>query len=200
MSKTLSLSLLFSLMMTGASAQSKPALRAADTKSAGRAGQAQAKPAETKSRPAAGLTETKSASAPRLSTEELYRTIARLDAEVFDAAYRCQLEKFGALFAEDLEFYHDKDGLLRSRAALVEAVKNLCHKVRRVLVPGTLEVHPLEGYGAVQIGVHRFEHPGREKEDGVGEARFIHLWRLQDGKWQITRVISYDHHAVVPVK
>jgi hypothetical protein len=129
---------------------------------------------------------------------ELFRTLATLDAAVFDAANRCDLEKFGSFFTEELEFYHDNGGLTnRTRQSLVEDVKNnLCGKVRRELVAGTLEVYPLNGYGAVQIGVHRFHHSGRGQTEPVGEAKFIHLWQNKDGKWKITRVISFDHHAL----
>ena len=36
---------------------------------------------------------------------------------------------------------------------LVDAVKkNICGKVHRMLVPGSLEVHPLKTYGAVEGG------------------------------------------------
>ena len=60
----------------------------------------------------------------------------------------------------DLEFYHDKSGLSIGRQAMVEGVKNnICGKVTRELVPGTLEVYPIANYGAVEIGVHRFHHP-----------------------------------------
>lgn len=86
---------------------------------------------------------------------------------------------------------------MRSRQSLVEAVKNnICGKVRRELIPGTLEVHPMEGYGAVEIGVHRFQHPNADKTQPVGEAKFMHLWQNQNGVWKITRVISYDHRAL----
>ena len=130
--------------------------------------------------------------------DPLFRTIASLDAEVFDAYNRCDLEKFGSFFTEELEFYHDNGGLTdRTRQSLVESVKkNICGKVRRELVPGTLEVYPLHGYGAVEIGVHRFHHPGRDDVEPVGEGKFVQIWQNKDGKWQITRVISYDHHAV----
>ena len=53
-------------------------------------------------------------------------------------------------------------------------------------------VHPIH-YGAVEIGVHRFYHPGAHDQDVVGEAKFVHLWQYKDGAWKITRVISYDH-------
>jgi hypothetical protein len=130
--------------------------------------------------------------------DELFRKIASLDAEVFDAFNRCDLEKFGSFFTEELEFYHDNGGLIsRTRQSLLEGVKaNICGKVFRVLVPESLEVHPLHGYGAVEIGVHRFYHPGRDSTESVGEAQFVHLWQEKDGVWQITRVISYDHRPL----
>lgn len=128
--------------------------------------------------------------------DPLFRTIAALDTAVFDAFNHCDLEKLGSFFTEDLEFYRGKTGLERSRQSLVEAVKkNICGKVTRELVPGTLEVYPMEGYGAVEIGVHRFHHPGHDDTEPAGEAKFIHLWQNKDGKWQITRVVSFDHHA-----
>jgi hypothetical protein len=128
-------------------------------------------------------------------TDELYRTVASLDAALFDAYNRCDLEKFGSFFADDVEFYHDKGGLTRSRQTVVESVKNnICGKVRRELVPGTLEVYPMNGYGAVEIGVHRFyELKGPHPNEPSGEAKFIHLWQNRDGVWKLTRVISYDH-------
>jgi hypothetical protein len=128
------------------------------------------------------------------SQEELVKAITTLDTELFDAYNTCNLEKFGSLIAEDVEFYHDQGGVTLGRAALVESVKNnICGKVTRVLVPGSLEVYHMNHYGAVEIGVHRFLHPGTQGHDVVGEAKFIHLWQYKDGAWKITRVISYDH-------
>jgi ketosteroid isomerase-like protein len=129
--------------------------------------------------------------------EELFRTIQALDTKLFDAYNRCDLVTFGSMVAEDLEFYHDIGGLSRSRQASVDALKNnICGKVTRELVPGTLEVHPIANYGALEIGVHRFRHPGRDHIEPVGEARFIHLWRKTGSGWELARVISYDHHSV----
>jgi hypothetical protein len=129
--------------------------------------------------------------------DKLFETIAKLDTEVFNAFNRCQLDLLGSYFSEDLEFYHDDDGLTRGRKHLEDSVKKyICGKVARDLVPGTLEVYPLHGFGAVEIGVHRFRHPGKDDTEPLGEAKFIHLWRFKDGKWEITRVISFEHHAV----
>ena len=129
------------------------------------------------------------------SQEELTRTITTLDAQLFDAYNTCNLEKFGSLIDENVEFYHDKTGLSVGRKPLVEAIKNnICGKVTRQLVPGSLEVYPLHGYGAVEIGTHRFYHPGMEGP--AGEAKFVTLWQYKDGAWKVSRVISYDHGAV----
>jgi ketosteroid isomerase-like protein len=130
------------------------------------------------------------------SQAELDKAIAALDAALFDSYNRCDLEKFSSFFADDVEFYHDQGGVTLGKAALTDSLKkNICGKVTRELVPGSLQVHYMKGFGAVEMGVHRFHHPGHEDTEGVGEASFIHLWQCKDGAWKITRVISYDHHS-----
>ena len=139
-----------------------------------------------------GLSQTRE-SAP---DDVLFRKLASLDGALFDAYNACDLEKFGSFFADDVEFYHDKTGMTWGRQALVDAVKaNICGKTRRDLVPGTLEVHPMDNFGAVQIGSHRFCDVTSKSCDGStgGVAKFIHLWHEDKGDWKITRVISYDH-------
>ena len=128
--------------------------------------------------------------------QELTQAIAALDKQLFDAYNTCNLEKLGSLVADDLEFYHDKTGLAVGKQPFLDAIKNnICGKVTRELVPGTLEVYPLHGYGAVEIGVHRFYHPWTQDHGVVGEAKFVTLWQYKDGAWKVTRVLSYDHHA-----
>jgi hypothetical protein len=124
----------------------------------------------------------------------LFETISEQDAALFYAVNRCDMATVESMFDENLEFYHDKADPQYGRKVVVENIrKNLCGQIRRELVPGSLEVYPIQGYGAVEIGVHRFHHIGTQDRDVVGEAKFIHLWRFKDGSWQITRVISYDH-------
>ncbi len=127
---------------------------------------------------------------------EVDKTISALDAVLFDSYNRCDLEKFESFFIDDVEFYHDQSGVTLGKVALTESVrKNICGQTTRELVPGTMQVYYMKGYGALEVGVHRFHHPGHEAEIGVGEGKFIHLWQYKDGAWKITRVISYDHHA-----
>lgn len=126
------------------------------------------------------------------AADALFATIQSLDTKLFTAYNTCDLATVGAMVDENLEFYHDKTGLAVGRQPLLDALKaNICGKVSRELVAGSLEVYPLEHYGAIEIGVHRFHHP--RDPSNVGEARFIHIWREKDGQWQITRVISFDH-------
>jgi hypothetical protein len=126
--------------------------------------------------------------------DQLFKTIQSLDTKLFDAYNHCDLTTLGSLVSEDLEFYHDKTGLAVGRQVFVDAIKNnICGKVTRELVPGTLEVYPIAGYGAVEIGVHTFHHPG--DPGNIGEAKFVTLWQQQkDGSWMVTRAISFDHH------
>jgi hypothetical protein len=134
--------------------------------------------------------QTEKAAAP----DELQQTVAALDTQLFDAYNHCDLVKFRSLLADDIEFYHNLTGLMVGGDNVTDAVKkNICGKVTRELVAGTLEVYPIKDYGAVEIGIHRFHHPG--SDDNVGEAKFIHVWQNKNGVWKITRVLSVDHHS-----
>ena len=97
------------------------------------------------------------------------------------------------MVADDLEFYHDQTGLSVGKAPFLAAIKqNICGKVQRTLLEETLEVYPIKGYGAVEIGVHRFHHPN--EPDNIGDGKFVTLWHNSDGVWKVTRVISYEHN------
>jgi hypothetical protein len=127
--------------------------------------------------------------------EELNKAISALDAALFDAYNKCDLAKFGSFIDDNVEFYHDQGGVTLGRAPLVESVKkNICGTTTRELLPSTLQIYYMKGYGAIEMGVHRFHHPGHP-EIGDGEGKFVHLWQYKDGAWKVTRVLSYDHHA-----
>jgi hypothetical protein len=136
---------------------------------------------------------TQAQSAP--TTDPLYQTIQSLDTKLFDAYNHCDLKTLASLVSEDLEFYHDKTGLARGRQSFIDSIRNnICGKVSRALVPGTLQAYPIAHYGAVEMGTHRFHHPGHD--DDVGEAQFVMLWQNQGEVWHITRVISFDHRPL----
>jgi hypothetical protein len=142
-----------------------------------------------------GLAPSSARSQSSPAPDPLFQTIQSLDTKLFDAYNHCDLTTLASLVSEDLEFYHDKTGLARGRQTFIDSIKNnICGKVSRELVPGTLQVYPIDHYGAVEIGTHRFHHPGHDND--VGEAQFIMLWQNNSDAWQITRVISYDHRPL----
>ncbi|RAK66036.1 nuclear transport factor 2 family protein [Hymenobacter edaphi] len=144
--------------------------------------------------PAAPITATAPGHAP--ADPALYRTIARLDSAMFVAFNQHDAAKLQAFFAEDLEFYHDKGGLSNFEQTM-QGFRRLFEQNRttglnRQLVPGTLEVYPIKGYGAVETYQHRFCHQENGRDD-CGTFRNLMVWRLQGGQWKVSRVVSYDH-------
>lgn len=121
----------------------------------------------------------------------LYDSIVRLDSTFFSAYNTCDLHlaEYAAFYADDIEFYHDKGGLATSKPELVESTrKNVCEKVTRELIPGSIEVYPIPGFGAVEIGYHRFHNKEENKPSRAG--RFVMVWQRTAEGWRITRVIS----------
>lgn len=126
-------------------------------------------------------------------TDALFETIKSLDTRLFEAYNQCDLKTLGSMVSDDLEFYHDQTGLTVGKEPFLAAIKqNICGKVQRSLIEDTLEVYPLKGYGAVELGIHRFHHPN--DPGNVGDAKFVTIWHDSNGVWQVTRVISYEHN------
>jgi hypothetical protein len=124
--------------------------------------------------------------------QPLYDTIVRQDSAFFGAYNTCtvHLQEYADFYADNLEFYHDKGGLMTSKQGVVDATKrNICGKVTRELVPGSMEVYPIANYGAIEIGYHRF-HNSAEPNAPSRPGRFVMIWHRTDQGWKITRVIS----------
>jgi Domain of unknown function (DUF4440) len=123
----------------------------------------------------------------------LFDSLTVADSLLFDAFYvRCDADATIAMYTADAEFYHDRNGVKVGAAAL-DAFRNNCPRdkgVRRVIVPGTVRVYGIAGYGAVQLGRHRFI----ESDGAVAtEAKFIQLWQRTPLGWRATKTISVDH-------
>jgi hypothetical protein len=135
--------------------------------------------------------------------EDLFKKIQSLDSIMFTVVYKCDAQKIESFFTEDLEFYHDKGGLTKSRAAFMDTQKkNFCGDrpfyLRREPVSGTMKVFAMDNYGAVQTGEHVFYIKGADgKEILDGQAKYTHLWKFEEGEWRIARAISYDHGPAV---
>ncbi|WP_082680284.1 nuclear transport factor 2 family protein [Paucibacter sp. KCTC 42545] len=142
------------------------------------------------------------ASTDGLQSGELFEVLAQMDRALFEASFEtCDAAKANAFFADDVEFYHDQTGLavaeqVRENTRRLTASCPSHRGVKRTLVPGSLRVYPIHNYGAAQIGMHRFDERGASTSS---LAKFVNLWRLQDGRWRLARVLSLDHRAVPPL-
>lgn len=139
-----------------------------------------------------------------VATKELFKEIAEQDRMLFDAVFNtCDVQALSGLVTDDFEMYHDKGGLVStSGAQFVENIRGMCerqktgedYRARRELVEGTLEVYPLNNYGAVEVGVHRFYKKTEGQPDKLVEiARFTQVWKKEASGWKLARVVSYDH-------
>ena len=125
---------------------------------------------------------------------DLYNEIAHMDSVLFDAFNTQNLDKMKQLFTDDLEFFHDNDGLIRY-SQTIKSFQRLFDqnlKLRRELIKGSLEVYPIKDYGAIEVGSHRFCHVENGK-DHCGTFKFVHIWQRTGGGWKISRVVSYNH-------
>jgi len=144
-------------------------------------------------------TQTVTESRDGLTSGPLFDALARMDSVLFDASFSsCDAAKANAIFSDDVEFYHDQAGFsageqVRENTFRLTAACPRERGVTRTVVAGSLRVYPIQGYGAVQVGMHRFDERGATTSTLT---RFVHLWHVQDGTWRLARVLSLDHHAV----
>jgi hypothetical protein len=124
-------------------------------------------------------------------SEILYDSIVHMDSVLFGAYNVCDLQTMAGCFSEDIEFYHDQGGLMTNKDSIMAATeRNICGKVNRVLIEGSIEVYPIKGYGAIEMGQHYFVNNREPKPDHPSIGKFVHTWKNEGGKWRLTRVIS----------
>jgi hypothetical protein len=125
--------------------------------------------------------------------QQLYDTITKLDSLFFEAYNTCNnnLEKYALFFSDDIEFYHDQGGLMTSKEDIVAATKrNICGKVTRELVKGSIEVYPIKDFGAIEIGLHNFHNNQQPVGTPSKVGRFLIVWENKNDEWKIKRVLS----------
>lgn len=138
-------------------------------------------------------------------TDPLYKTIISKDSLFFSAGYNtCNIGKMESMLSDGFEFYHDKGGFEDKKKFIIDFKNGLCkspetYQLKRVLVDKNTEIYPMykEGkiYAAIQNGDHLFyEKIGDQAEKLVGEAKFTHLWILENAEWKLKNSLSFDHH------
>lgn len=115
------------------------------------------------------------------TSAELYKEIEQMDEIIFEAFNKKEFEKFKSLFTEDLEWFQDNGGLLSYETVFTNFLNMFKNenKLTRKLVKGSLEVHPIKDYGAIEIGVHEFRHMENGKEE-IGTFKFVMIWKKKD--------------------
>ena len=134
----------------------------------------------------------------------LYEEILAADAALFKAFFdTCDIEALRGLVTDDFEMFHDKGGRnITSGAQFVQAAQDKCKRQAdgvdfistRKLVPESMKVYPINNYGAVEVGVHRFYAVKQGEPDRLTEtSQFTHVWKEENGQWRLARALSYDH-------
>jgi ketosteroid isomerase-like protein len=120
--------------------------------------------------------------------------IVRMDSLLFAAFNAGDLTRLQAFFARDLEFYQDNEGLENYAQTMKDFREMLSQpsRIRRELVPGTVEVYPIKNYGAIEVGSHRFCHEENGRTE-CGTFKFLHVWRKTGKTWRLSRIVSYAH-------
>jgi hypothetical protein len=137
-------------------------------------------------------------------TQALTDEVKAADAALFSAFFdRCDIPAFAAMIADDFEMIHDKGGrIAANKAEMISNSEKICarqktgedYRARRELVAASLKVYPVNNFGAIEIGEHRFFQllPGKP-EKLVEVALFTQVWKKEESGWKLTRVLSYDH-------
>src|SRR2546428_7866258 len=117
----------------------------------------------------------------------LQTEIRGMDDSLSTAFNAHNLDALMALFATDLEFYHDTQGVQDYHAvrAGFRSLFTSNSDIRRERV-GALEVYPVRGYGAIEVGAHRFCHTEGGRQD-CGTFKFVQVWRREISGWKIAR-------------
>jgi hypothetical protein len=124
---------------------------------------------------------------------ELRAAILEQDRKMGVAYNAHDVARLMATFAPGLEFFHDTGGALDFAQVQAGFTSVFAGNpdIHRELLDG-MEVFPIKGYGAIQIGTHRFCHTEHGKPV-CGTFRFTQVWHESAGSWHISRVVSYGH-------
>ena len=126
----------------------------------------------------------------------LFKVIAHMDSVMFNAFNSRNLDVLKTLFAADVEFYNDGKGLTGYDGTMAGFKGIFENKqaadLRRDLLPESLEVYPMPGFGAIEMGTHRFTHT-ENGQPVIGIMKFVHIWQYKNGQWKVTRVVSVGH-------
>ena len=135
-----------------------------------------------------------------IGQDSLYHEIFRADQAAFSAYNDRDIDEFATYLSKDVEFYHDQDGLIFPYDTLIKAFEYLFRPERptktvRVLDSSSFQVHSIPDYGAVETATHKFYQVSEQETRFATVAKTFMLWKKTNGRWLMSRVVSYDHRA-----
>ena len=129
----------------------------------------------------------------------------QLDTTFFERSFNaCDISYLDKHVSPKLVFYHDQSGVQDFALFKSNIKKYICGgkgpKPIRHLFPGSLTSNPLykdgELYGVIQQGSHAFYlQDDKGVEIMTSTADFIHTWLIQDARWVLSNVLSYNHQS-----
>jgi hypothetical protein len=150
------------------------------------------------------------ATAPAVAREapdtDFFEAMAAHDQTFFERGFnQCDFAYLESAVHPQLRFYHDQSGFQDYEAFFRNTRTYLCadphRKPIRRIDADSLQVFPLHEngvlYAVIHTGSHRFylREPGKP-DVPTGIARFTNVYVLDEGRWLLKEVLSYDHRSV----
>jgi len=128
--------------------------------------------------------------------EQLVAEITAADRRNFEAYESCDADQYKTSLSPDLEFYQDNQPM-KNRQQIIDSLKYRCAegiKYQRELDQPSLIVNSSLPYYAIEAGIQRIysDQPDGSKHLEA-TVRFTMVWSKKTGRWQLLRVVSYDH-------
>ncbi len=134
---------------------------------------------------------------------DLFIQLKKTDSLFFEEGFnKCNFEILETYISNNFEFYHDENGTQNKEQFFIGFRESICSNIERKpirkVIEESLEVYRLknngETYGAIQRGIHLFYIKEPNKELYLTNiAKFTSVWNLENCKWKLSRVLSYDH-------
>lgn len=132
------------------------------------------------------------AQANKTQQKDLREAVTRMDRHLSDAFNAHNADRLMAMATNNLEFYDENGGLKDFQQCFEEfrAIFAGAGNVRRELIEGTVEVYPINGYGALELGQNRLCYSENGKEE-CHVSKFAFIWQKENDSWKLSRIMSY---------
>jgi len=132
---------------------------------------------------------------------ELHNKLLKKDSLLFNAIFNtCNMKEVEKILSKDFIFFQDQ-GIMnpttsqRHNKFIEDIVKNFCNgkgmKMKREVVPATVQVFSKGNDEAIQTGVQHFYIIQANKEKLVEESKFSRVWKKIDTDWRMSSEFDF---------